>query len=91
MVLLLMQTVRNAVPDSHVNCLCVPVDEIETLLADFPNTRAIIDHCGFCNCSDLQSTEWRRLLSLAKYPQVCLLLGWMRQTCKFKCTNLLIY
>jgi hypothetical protein len=52
----------------------VSADEIETLLADYPNTRAIIDHCGFCNCSDLQSTEWKRLLSLARYPQVCLAL-----------------
>ena len=46
-------------------------DEIEQLLADQPATKAIIDHCGFCSCSDLQSEEWRRLLALAKYPQVC--------------------
>lgn len=45
-------------------------DEIEQLLVDYPGTKAIIDHCGFCNCGDLQSEEWQRLLSLAKYPQV---------------------
>jgi hypothetical protein len=45
-------------------------DEIEQLLVDFPHTKAIIDHCGFCQCSDLQSEEWQWLLGLAKYPQV---------------------
>ena len=47
-------------------------DEIEQLLLDYPHTKAIIDHCGFCNAGDLQSKEWTRLLGLAKYPQVCM-------------------
>lgn len=47
------------------------VDEIEQLLMEYPDTKAIIDHLGFCNCSDLQSKVWQRLLELAKYPQVC--------------------
>lgn len=47
------------------------VDEIEQLLQQHPATKAIIDHCGFCQCNDLQSKEWQRLLALAKYPQVC--------------------
>lgn len=45
-------------------------DEIEQLLVDCPGTKAVIDHFGFCKCSDLQSPEWQRLLGLAKYPQV---------------------
>lgn len=46
------------------------VDEIEQLLQQYPGTKAIIDHCGFCQCSNLESQEWQRLLALAKYPQV---------------------
>ena len=45
------------------------VDEIEQLLREYPATKAIIDHCGFCQCGDLQSQERQRLLGLAKYPQ----------------------
>lgn len=45
------------------------VDEIEQLLQQYPTTKAIIDHCGFCQCDNLQSEEWQRLLALAKYPQ----------------------
>lgn len=45
-------------------------DEIEQLLVDYPGTKAVIDHFGFCKCSNLQSPEWQRLLGLAKYPQV---------------------
>lgn len=45
-------------------------DEIEQLLVDYPATTAILDHFGFCKCSDLQSPEWQRLLGLAKYPQL---------------------
>jgi predicted TIM-barrel fold metal-dependent hydrolase len=50
--------------------LLLHIDEIETLLQLYPETKAIIDHMGFCKCDDLQSEEWRRLLGLAKYPQV---------------------
>lgn len=46
------------------------IDDIETLLQQYPATTAIIDHFGFCNCSDISSEEWRRLLALAQYPQV---------------------
>jgi hypothetical protein len=54
------------------------VDEIEQLLADYPGTTAILDHFGFCKCSNLQSPEWQRLLGLAKHPQVGVLpIGYM--------------
>ncbi|KAF6262608.1 hypothetical protein COO60DRAFT_1268012 [Scenedesmus sp. NREL 46B-D3] len=50
--------------------LLLHINEIEQLLQLYPATKAIVDHMGFCKCDDLQSEEWRRLLGLAKYPQV---------------------
>jgi predicted TIM-barrel fold metal-dependent hydrolase len=50
--------------------LLLHIDEIETLLQLYPETKAIIDHMGFCKCDNLQSEEWQRLLGLAKHPQV---------------------
>ncbi|WIA22167.1 hypothetical protein OEZ85_004501 [Tetradesmus obliquus] len=50
--------------------LLLHIDEIEHLLQQYPATKAIIDHMGFCKCDNLQSEEWQRLLGLAKYPQV---------------------
>jgi predicted TIM-barrel fold metal-dependent hydrolase len=46
------------------------IDEIETLLTDYPSTSAVIDHMGFCKAADPDSEEWRRLLGLARFPQV---------------------
>ncbi len=53
-----------------MGCSCRHVDEIESLIQGCPKTKVIIDHFGFCNCQDLQSEEWRRLLALARHPQV---------------------
>ncbi len=46
------------------------IEDIQQLCQEYPGTRAIIDHCGFCKCDDLQSAEWRALLGLARFPQV---------------------
>jgi predicted TIM-barrel fold metal-dependent hydrolase len=46
------------------------IEEIETLAQDCPATKVLIDHFGFCNCSDMSSEEWQRLLGLARFPQV---------------------
>lgn len=34
------------------------------------HTTVIVDHFGFCKFEDLASEEWRRLLALARHPQV---------------------
>ncbi|KAI8464534.1 MAG: hypothetical protein J3K34DRAFT_526120 [Monoraphidium minutum] len=46
------------------------VDEIEELAASYPRTPVVIDHFGFCGAGDTASEEWRRLLALARHPQV---------------------
>lgn len=46
------------------------VDEIEQLLRNYPATKCILDHLGFCSAADPGSEEWQRLLALAAYPQV---------------------
>jgi predicted TIM-barrel fold metal-dependent hydrolase len=50
--------------------LLLHIDEIEQLLQLYPQTKAILDHMGFCKADNMQSEEWRRLLALAEYPQV---------------------
>ncbi|GMH43486.1 hypothetical protein BSKO_11408 [Bryopsis sp. KO-2023] len=50
--------------------LLLHIEEIETLIKEFPNTRVIIDHFGFCKCSDPDSESWKRLIALAQFPQV---------------------
>eukprot|EP01023_Acetabularia_acetabulum_P064501 TRINITY_DN8356_c0_g1_i1.p1 TRINITY_DN8356_c0_g1~~TRINITY_DN8356_c0_g1_i1.p1 ORF type:complete len:308 (-),score=43.77 TRINITY_DN8356_c0_g1_i1:401-1324(-) len=45
-------------------------DEIEQLLEEFPDTKVMMDHMGFCKARDPDSEEWQRLFSFAKYPQV---------------------
>jgi hypothetical protein len=44
--------------------------DIEQLCKDYPATKVIIDHFGFCSCGDLQSAEWQALRGLASFPQV---------------------
>ena len=46
------------------------IDEIETLAKDYPSTKVMLDHFGFCKFSDMGSEEWQRLLALAELPQV---------------------
>jgi predicted TIM-barrel fold metal-dependent hydrolase len=46
------------------------IDEIEDLATSYPRTPVIIDHFGFCKGGDTGSEEWRRLLNLARHPQV---------------------
>lgn len=46
------------------------IDEIEALAREFPATRVIIDHMGFCSAATPDSEEWTRLLALAALPQV---------------------
>lgn len=46
------------------------IEEIETLLELYPETKVIIDHFGFCKCSEPDSESWKKLLALAKFPQV---------------------
>ena len=50
--------------------LLLHVDEIRALAAEYPDTKVIIDHMGFCKADDPDSDEWRALLSLAEMPQV---------------------
>lgn len=45
------------------------IDEITTLAEKYPKTKFIVDHYGFCKCDDLDSEEWKALLSLARFPQ----------------------
>jgi hypothetical protein len=51
--------------------LLLHIDDIRTLCSQHPGTACIIDHCGFANVDDLESGEWRALLALAQFPQVC--------------------
>ncbi len=44
------------------------VDEIETLCAQYPDTPVLMDHFGFCKGVD--DPNWRKLLGLARFPQV---------------------
>lgn len=44
------------------------IQEIETLLQDYPQTKCIIDHYGFCNAK--MGEDFERLLTLAAFPQV---------------------
>lgn len=46
------------------------MNEIMTLANDYPETKVIIDHFGFCKADDPDSEEWKALLSLAEFPQV---------------------
>jgi len=44
------------------------IEEIETLLKEYPQTTCIIDHYGFCNAR--MGEDFERLLTLAAFPQV---------------------
>jgi predicted TIM-barrel fold metal-dependent hydrolase len=59
------------VPVSHMpfKGLLLHVEEITTLAERYPETKFIVDHYGFCKCDDLESDEWKALLSLARFPQ----------------------
>jgi predicted TIM-barrel fold metal-dependent hydrolase len=46
------------------------IDDIKALATDFPDTKIIMDHFGFCKASDPASEEWKALMSLAEFPQV---------------------
>lgn len=43
------------------------VEEVDTLCSRFPETKVILDHFGF---SKRDPEAWKKLLELAKYPQV---------------------
>lgn len=43
-------------------------EEIETLAREYPETKCILDHYGFCNAK--MGEDFERLLSLASYPHV---------------------
>lgn len=50
--------------------LLLHIDDIRTLATDYPETRVVIDHMGFCKADEPQSDEWKALLRLAEMPQV---------------------
>lgn len=52
--------------------LMLHVEEIEELCAEFPDTRVLMDHFGFCKppTNDEEQAAWRRLLSLSRFPQM---------------------
>ena len=43
-------------------------EEICELMTEFPKTRVLIDHFGFAKGAN--DPNWRKVLSLAKFPQV---------------------
>ncbi len=49
------------VPVGHMpfKGLLLHLEEIRALLDAYPRTKCIIDHFGFCKCSDPGSEEWR--------------------------------
>ncbi|KAH7281341.1 hypothetical protein KP509_36G042300 [Ceratopteris richardii] len=48
------------------------IEDIEQLCGEFPRTRVLIDHLGFCKppLNDSEMRAWECLLGLSKYPQV---------------------
>eukprot|EP00250_Pteridium_aquilinum_P024885 c2975_g1_i1 orf=457-1545(-) len=48
------------------------IEDIEQLCSEFPATRVLIDHLGFCNppLNDSEMKAWESLLALSKYSQV---------------------
>lgn len=50
--------------------LLLHILDIWALAKDFPDTKVIIDHMGFCKADNPDSEEWRELLALAELPQV---------------------
>jgi len=48
--------------------LMLHIKDIETLCTDYPSTKVLIDHFGFCKGTG--GEDWRRLLALARFPQV---------------------
>lgn len=50
--------------------LLLHVDEIRELATEFPDTKVVIDHFGFCKAKDPDSAEWQALLGLAAFPQI---------------------
>lgn len=49
--------------------LLLHIDEIRSLATAYPNTDFVMDHFGFCKLDDLESEEWKALLSLAAFPR----------------------
>jgi predicted TIM-barrel fold metal-dependent hydrolase len=46
------------------------IDDITALCEDFPETKVIIDHFGFCSAAKPDGDDWKALYSLARFPQV---------------------
>lgn len=51
--------------------LMLHIEDIEELCAEFPETKVMMDHFGFCRPEDRGKEPWERLLGLARFPQVC--------------------
>eukprot|EP00897_Mesotaenium_endlicherianum_P004750 jgi/Mesen1/4302/ME000022S03589 len=52
--------------------LMLHIDEIEELCAEFPGTKVLMDHFGFCKppSNEEEEAALERLLGLSRYPQV---------------------
>lgn len=50
--------------------LLLHIDDIRALATEYPATKVIIDHMGFCKADNPDSDEWQALLGLAEMPQV---------------------
>lgn len=46
------------------------IDDITALCQEFPDTKVIIDHFGFCSAAKPDGPDWEALFGLARYPQV---------------------
>lgn len=46
------------------------IDDITALCEDFPDTKVIIDHFGFCSAATPDAEDWTALYGLARFPQV---------------------
>lgn len=46
------------------------INDITTLCEDFPDTKVIIDHFGFCSAKQPDGQDWQALYGLSRFPQV---------------------
>lgn len=46
------------------------INDITALCDEFPDTKVIIDHFGFCSAATPDAKDWAALYDLARYPQV---------------------
>ena len=46
------------------------IDDITTLCEEYPDTKVIIDHFGFCSAAKPDAEDWAALYGLARFPQV---------------------